>query len=46
MPIPKPKATEKQNEFIQRCMSNPTMVSEYPREEQRLAVCYTEWRNK
>lgn len=29
MPLPKPKAGEKQSEFISRCMSDGTMVIEY-----------------
>lgn len=46
MPIPKPKAGEKQKDYIQRCMSNSTMRAEYPDEQQRLAVCYTTFREK
>lgn len=29
MPIPKPNASESEKEFIQRCMSDNTMISEY-----------------
>jgi hypothetical protein len=39
MPIPKPNDGELQDEFMQRCMSNDTMVSEYPDEKQRIAIC-------
>jgi hypothetical protein len=46
MPLPKPKPQETQKDFIARCMANPTMNSEYPRQDQRLAVCYTQWRDK
>lgn len=46
MPLPKPKAEETQEQFIQRCMSNETMVVEYKRQDQRLAVCYLQWKNK
>ncbi len=46
MPIPTPKKNEKQNEFIQRCMSNNVMVKEYPNINQRLAVCATQFRKK
>ena len=46
MPLPKPKPTEIQSEFIDRCMSNPTMKKEYTDVDQRLAVCYTQWREK
>jgi hypothetical protein len=46
MPLTKPLPTETQQEFISRCMANPKMIGEYPREDQRLAVCYTTWRDK
>jgi len=38
MPIPKPKNSESQNEFMQRCMGDEKMISEYPT-EQRAAIC-------
>ncbi|MEM3008612.1 MAG: hypothetical protein QXY15_11235 [Candidatus Nitrosotenuis sp.] len=44
MPIPKPQKREKQDEFIQRGMSNPTMKKEFPDIKQRLAVLYSQWR--
>ena len=40
MPIPKPAADETEEQFVARCMGNDTMVSEYPDEEQRSAICY------
>jgi hypothetical protein len=46
MPLPTPKPTENQKDFIQRCVTDSTMKAEYPREDQRLAVCYTQWKNK
>lgn len=46
MPIPNPKQDEKQSEFINRCMSDNTMKSEFPDKDQRLAVCYNQWREK
>jgi len=46
MPIPKPRAGEKESKFIERCMSNETMVREYPDNKQRIAVCYQGWRDK
>ena len=46
MPLPKPTATETQDEFISRCMSNDTMMIEYKRQDQRLAVCYVTWRDR
>lgn len=39
MPIPKPTAAETEKEFIQRCMSDNTMISEYEDIDQRFAVC-------
>jgi len=38
MPIPQPKQSESENEFMQRCMSDEKMISEYPT-EQRAAIC-------
>lgn len=46
MPLPKPIAEENQQEFISRCMLDETMKSEYPRNDQRLAVCYVQWRDR
>lgn len=45
MPIPKPNASEKQSDFMQRCMSDEKMKSEYS-EEQRTAICYDSYRTK
>ena len=41
MPLPTPKG-ENQQEFMARCMEE--LKSEFPDREQRLAVCYTQWR--
>jgi hypothetical protein len=46
MPLPKPKKEEKQTEFIRRCMDDPVMKTENPKENQRLAICYSLWRTK
>ncbi len=43
MPIPVPSLKETRPKFIERCMSNPTMIEEYPDTSQRLGVCYTSW---
>jgi hypothetical protein len=45
MPLPAPKSGDNQKEFVSRCMANPKMIAEYPREDQRLAVCYQQWKN-
>ena len=39
MPIPKPKPYERMNDFMQRCMGDDKMVSEYEDIDQRFAVC-------
>src|SRR5690606_33792603 len=39
VPIPTPQPNESAEEFIERCMSDETMVAEYPDEKQRYAVC-------
>ena len=46
MPLPKPKANETQQEFISRCVTDDTMMIEYKRQDQRLAVCYVTWRDR
>jgi HK97 family phage prohead protease len=43
MPIPSPNDGEKEEDFISRCMGNDTMVSDYPDNDQRSAVCYSAW---
>jgi len=45
MPIPKPKANEPKKDFLQRCIRNPIMVSEYSREK-RTAICTTAFETK
>ena len=46
MPIPKPKPSEGQSAFINRCMGDATMNVEFPKMTQRLAVCLNEWKKK
>lgn len=46
MPLPSPKAGEKQKDFHSRCMGSSVMKSEYPETKQRNAVCYSQWRGK
>jgi HK97 family phage prohead protease len=43
MPIPKPNKGESHKDFDDRCMSNDTMVEEYPDEKQRYAICQSQW---
>ena len=41
MPQPKPTPKENKKDFVMRCMSDDTMVKEFPETDQRLAVCST-----
>ncbi len=43
MPLPKPKEGEDKDKFINRCMVDKTMLSEYPDEKQRYAVCLSQF---
>ena len=43
MPIPKPNSGEEKKDFIQRCVTDNKMKSEYPDIDQRLAVCSTSY---
>ena len=36
------KGEDKQG-FISRCMSSDSMQKEFPKQDQRLAVCYSKW---
>ncbi len=46
MPIPKPSDGESHEDFMGRCMANPTMNSEFPDSGQRNAVCQSAWESK
>ena len=46
MPIPKPREAESKEEFISRFMSDPVMIEDYPKEEQRIAIAEQEWENR
>lgn len=39
MPIPKPKPSEDLDQFIERCMSDENMKTDYPDLKQRYAIC-------
>lgn len=43
MPLPTPNPGEKQSEFMDRCMGSEMMMSEYPHNDQRVAVCMSQW---
>lgn len=44
MPLPNPRTGETQSQFVSRCAGNEVMVNEFPNMNQRLAVCYGQWR--
>lgn len=46
MPLPKPRKNEKRKKFISRCMGSKAMNKEYSKQDQRAAVCYSQWRHK
>ena len=39
MPLPQRRNNESRGEFVTRCYTNDTMLEEYPRDKQRMAVC-------
>jgi hypothetical protein len=44
MPLPLPKKSEKQGDFISRCAGNETMNKDFKDTKQRVAVCYSQWK--
>ena len=46
MPLPRRTPTETRDKFIERCMSDKTMVNEYPYKKQRLAICAVQWKKQ
>tara|TARA_R100001377_G_scaffold35005_2_gene19309 strand:+ start:4182 stop:4322 length:141 start_codon:yes stop_codon:yes gene_type:complete len=46
MPLPKPTPLESRKNFIARCMADSKTSSEFPDQDQRLAVCSTQFKNK
>lgn len=43
MPLPKPKPTEKKDDFISRCTSSLSDKKEFKDQKQRVAVCMKQW---
>ncbi len=41
--MPKPNPNEKKTDYLQRCMSDDKMNSDFPDESQRYAVCNSYW---
>jgi len=46
MPIPEPNSNESRQDFLNRCMGDDTMTSEYTNSDQRLGVCTSEYDSK
>ena len=46
MPIPEQNIGESAVDFIQRCMSDETMNTEYPDKDERYAVCIDQTKSK
>jgi hypothetical protein len=46
MPIPTPKSDETQKDFVQRCMNDNVIISEYPGTYQRYAICINQFKTK
>jgi HK97 family phage major capsid protein len=46
VPIPTPNDGENRDDFIGRCMGSDAMVEDYPDNDQRAAVCYSQWRDR
>jgi hypothetical protein len=46
MPLPKPKPAESQSDFVARCVADPVMEREFPRMDQRLVICYVQFKGK
>ena len=44
MPLPVPHKDEEKDEFVSRCMSE--IKTEFPDNDQRLAVCFNQWKEK
>ena len=42
MPIPKPKANEKQSDFMMRCVAQ---ISKEYKKDQAIAICYKAYRD-
>lgn len=46
MPLPKPRKNESKDDFLDRCMGDSAMVEEYDDNDQRFAICNSQWDEK
>lgn len=44
MPLPKPKKSETEQEFVSRCMGDDMMNKDFKDQKQRAAVCYSQFK--
>lgn len=44
MPLPKPKNKENRGEFVSRCIKDLSDKGEMKDNNQRIAICYTQWK--
>jgi hypothetical protein len=44
--MPTPNTGETEPQFISRCMGDAEARRTFPDESQRIAFCYSQWRNK
>lgn len=44
MPLPTPNDKEKRSDFISRCMSSEVIKKDFKTQEQRAAVCYSQFK--
>ena len=45
MPLPKPHQNESRETFMSRCMSDNETINDFPKQSQRLAVCFSQWKS-
>ena len=46
MPLPTPHKKEEESEFVNRCMGDDIMKNDYKDQKQRVAVCYSQYKNR
>lgn len=46
MPLPKPRAGEGRDRFLDRCMDDAQARTDFPERDQRFAVCNSQWRKR
>jgi len=44
MPLPSPNKDEEQKSFVSRCIGTDSVVEEFPDQKQRVAICFSQWR--